>query len=302
MSTAQWPRGLITALVTPLSDDRIDTYALGVLLDRQIEAGVAGVLVCGGTGEFAALNQDERHQLATEAASHLAGRLPLIVQTGALATRDMLALSIHAQEIGAAGILVASPFAETLSWRDRMHYYEQLATSVDLPIMIYNTQLGGYLSLAQIEELASLPNVSAIKDSSYDATFLGDLLVWSAEVGFSVYVGGDSLLAFGVANGAHGGLMGTGNVIPEELCTVIRLCQEGALGQDLWQHMRVFLRFMETTPNYVAACKLGLRLSGIDVGDVRAPYQKPTSADSDLLAEQLRAIRGVFAGVVGAVS
>jgi 4-hydroxy-tetrahydrodipicolinate synthase len=301
MTTAPWPTGLITALVTPFSNDQLDMNALGMLLERQIEAGVGGVLVCGGTGEFGALSQGERHELADEAARVLAGRLPFFVQTGALATRDVLALSLHAQHIGAAGILVASPFGEPLSWRERMHFYEQVATTVDLPIMIYNTQLGGFLSLAQIEQIASLPNVGAIKNSSYDATLMGDLLAWSAETGFRAYVGGDSLLAFGAANGAHGALLGTGNVIPDELLTVIHLCQKGMLSQDLWQQMHTFLRFMEKTSNYVAACKVGVQLSGLEVGDVRAPYLMPPADERNTIAQHLRALKEAFADTASTV-
>jgi 4-hydroxy-tetrahydrodipicolinate synthase len=301
MSTAQWPTGLITALVTPLSDDRLDMNTLDMLLERQIEAGVGGVLVCGGTGEFGALSQGERHELADEAARVLAGRLPFFVQTGALATRDALSLGLHAKQVGAAGILVASPFGEPLSWRERMHFYEQVTATVDLPIMIYNTQLGGFLSLAQIQQIASLPNVGAIKNSSYDATLMGDLLAWSAETGFRVYVGADSLLAFGTANGAHGALLGTGNVIPDELLAVIRLCQQGALSQRLWQQMYAFLRFMEKTSNYVAACKHGVKLSGLDVGDVRTPYLMPFADECDAIAQHLQALREAFADTVSAV-
>lgn len=301
MSAAQWPTGLITALVTPFSNDQLDIEALGMLLERQIEAGVGGVLVCGGTGEFGALTLSERRELADETARVLAGRLPFFVQTGALATRDALALSLHAEQIGAAGILVASPFGEPLSWRERMHFYEQAATTVDLPIMIYNTQLGGFLSLAQIEQVASLPNVGAIKNSSYDATLLGDLLAWSAESGFHAYVGADSLLAFGAANGAHGALLGTGNVIPDELQTVIQLCQNGTPSQSLWRQMHAFLRFMEKTSNYVAACKFGVRLSGLDVGDVRVPYLMPPADECDAIARHLQALKEAFADTASSV-
>jgi 4-hydroxy-tetrahydrodipicolinate synthase len=300
MTAAQWPTGLITALVTPFSNDQLDMKALGVLLERQIEAGVGGVLVCGGTGEFGALTQEERRELAGETARVLAGRLPFFVQTGALATRDVLALSLHAEQIGATGILVASPFGEPLSWRERMHFYEQVATTVDLPIMIYNTQLGGFLSMAQIEQIASLPNVGAIKNSSYDATLLGDLLAWSEETGFHAYVGADSLLALGAANGAHGALLGTGNVIPDELVSVIQLCQRGALSQHLWKQMHAFLRFMEKTSNYVAACKVGVKVCGLDVGDVRAPYLMPPADERDAIAHQLQAVKEALAGTAAA--
>jgi dihydrodipicolinate synthase/N-acetylneuraminate lyase len=298
MSTANWPEGPLTALVTPLKDhDVLDIRALHLLLERQIEAGVSGVVIGGGTGEFGALSCDERHQLAHETAQFLDTRLPFIVQTGALATRDVLALSLDAQKLGATGILVASPFGEPINWRERMNFYQQV-DALGVPIMIYNTPPAGLLSLTQIHQLASLPNVNAIKDSSGDITSLGDLLAWSVGFDFRVYVGFDSLLAFAAASGAHGTVLGTGNLVPSEIAEIFRLYRQGRTDGDseaLWQEMRRFLRFMEESPNYVGLCKHGLKIEGLDVGDVRAPYLMPLADEQDALAERLQAVKQVFA-------
>jgi dihydrodipicolinate synthase/N-acetylneuraminate lyase len=297
MSTANWPAGPLTALVTPLRDDAPDIPALQQLLDRQIEAGVGGVVTGGGTGEYGALSVDERRQIARETAQFLNGRLPFIVQTGALATRDVLALSTHAKELGATGILVASPFGEPINWRERLNFYRQV-DALGIPIMIYNTPPAGLLSLDQIQQIASLRNASAIKDSSGDVTMLGDLLAWSAGRDFQVYVGFDSLLTGAAASGAHGTVFGTGNLVPNEIAEIFRLYQQGKIGSDseiLWQELRRFLRFMEESQNYVGLLKHGLRIDGLDVGDVRAPYLMPLAAEQAELADRLKAVKQAFA-------
>ena len=93
MSRQDWPTGLVTALVTPMTGDGINPTATQRLIERQVQAGVGGVLVAGGTGEHGALSFDERAQLTRAVAEALDGRLPFIVQTGALATRDAVRLS-----------------------------------------------------------------------------------------------------------------------------------------------------------------------------------------------------------------
>lgn len=297
MTSSPWPPGLLTALVTPLQDDAINVQALEALIDRQIRAGVAGLVFGGGTGEFGALLLDERRELAREAIRIVNGRVAVIVQTGALATRDVIALSQDAQEAGATGLLVASPFGEPINWRERLRFYEQVDASVSLPIMIYNTPPSGILTLAQIQKLAELSNISAIKDSSGSAELMGDLLAWAATSGLSVYVGMDSLLYQAVGSGARGGIFGAASVIPEVLAQMIGDLQasgstKGSLGR--WHHLRPLLRFMERSPNYIALCKAGCSLEGIDVGEARAPYLMPTSEEVAELEMRVKKVRQAF--------
>lgn len=297
MSASSWPPGLITPLVTPLRDDALDIDALASLIEHQIDAGAAGVVVGGGSGEFGALSVGERRTLAGEVAAVLEGRLPFVVQTGALATKDAVALSVHAEEVGAAGTLLASPFGEPINWRERQRFYEELDAASSLPIMIYNTPPAGLLSMSEVEALAALPHVTAIKDSSGDVTFLGDLLTWSAENDFAVYVGFDSLVSYGAAHGARGTVLGVANVIPAEIVEVLQLSTLGEISEELrlvWEPLRAFLRFMEDSSNYVALCKYGLGRDGLDVGGVRAPYLMPFTDERQAFVVRLDAVRRAF--------
>jgi 4-hydroxy-tetrahydrodipicolinate synthase len=293
MSRHDWPTGLVTALVSPMKGDGIDAAATQQLIERQVLAGVGGVLVAGGTGEHGALSFDERHQLTRVVAEALDGRLPFIVQGGALATRDAVKLSRDAEEIGAAGVLLPAPFGETVNWREKKAFYEEVNGSISLPIMLYNTATAGLMTLAQIEELAELSNVSAIKHSSNDATLLGDLVAWSASADFAVYTGWDDQLAPAVLAGARGALLGAGNVVPELIVEVLNLCYRRQLDKEfdaLWGRLRPFLRFIGESENYVSVVKLAVRLRGLDVGDVRPPYLMPQENEREALAAVLRTL------------
>jgi 4-hydroxy-tetrahydrodipicolinate synthase len=291
MSRSHWPTGLVTALVTPMKDDELFPDGVHQVIELQVRAGAKGVLVAGGTGEHGALSFAERTKLARVAVEAVGGRLPLIVQTGALTTRDAVRLSQDAQEVGAAGLLVPAPYGEAVNWREKVAYYEEVNDSVSVPIMLYNTHTAGLMGMEQIAELAELSNVSAIKHSSGDGTLLGDILAWSRSNDFAVYTGWDDLCAPAALAGAHGALLGAGNVVPELTVEVLRLCAKGQLGPELdaaFGRLRPFLRFIGNSENYVSVVKLGAQLRGLDVGDVRPPYLMPQEDERAELAELLR--------------
>lgn len=295
MSRNSWPTGLVTALVSPLEGEGINVAATKDLVERQVQAGVSGVLVAGGTGEHGALTFDERAQLVRVVAETLDGRVPFIVQTGALATRDAVRLTQDAHEIGAAGVLLPAPFGEAVNWREKRAFYEEIDDAASLPIMLYNTRTAGLMSVEQVAELAQLENVSAIKDSSGDATLFGDLVAWSAAADFAVYTGWDDQLAPAILGGAHGAVLGAGNVLPELIVQVMDLCDRRQLDDEFdaaWGKLRRFLRFIGQSENYVSVVKLAVRLRGIDVGEVRRPYLMPTADEHDALLEVLRDLEG----------
>lgn len=293
-----WPNGLLTALVTPLADDTPNLDVVTALIDHQIANGISGFIVGGGTGEYGVLSLDERKELAVAAIAAAEGRVPVVVQTGTLSTRDAVELSRHAQESGADAIMVASPFGEAINWHERFHFYEVLTAAVSLPVMIYNTPPSGLLTLDQIKELATLPNICAVKDSSGMPELMGDLVEFAEGTDFGVYVGLDSLLYDAVRAGARGAVFGAANLIPGPLSAVaasLRADGPTAENDALWRHIRPFLRFVEVSPNYVALCKAGLALQGFDVGPAREPYLMPEEAEVKELAERLQVLERAFA-------
>lgn len=297
MTTSPWPTGVLTALVTPLKDDEVNVEVLAELVERQIAAGIGGLVVGGGTGEYGALTLEERKVLAVESLAAAAGRIPVIIQTGALTTRDAVALSRHAERAGADAIMVASPFGEAINWNERLQFYRVLTAAVELPVVVYNTPPSGLLTLDQIKELARLPHIRAVKDSSGSPELMGDLVDWADGTDFGVYVGLDSLLYDAVRTGATGAIFGAANLIPGPLSAVASsLRTEGPTAANalLWREIRRFLRFVEVSPNYVAICKAGLALQGLRVGPVREPYLMPEDSEIEELGERLEVVTRAF--------
>ena len=298
MTSSPWPAGILTAVVTPFTDDEVDIGIVGALVEQQISGGVSGLVVGGGTGEFYTLTMAERQLLAAETVRAVSGRIPVVVQTGALSTRDAVTLSRHAEAVGASALLVASPFGDPISWTERLRFYEVLSGAVAIPVMIYNTPPAGFLSFPQIRELAELPNITAVKDSSGNAELMGDLCAWAGPE-FGVYVGADALLYEAISGGARGAVFGAANLIPQPLSAVAKSLREnGATPEShaLWhQHLRPFLRFLERSSNYMGMCKAGLAILGLPVGDVRTPFLMPERDEVDELARRLDAVAAAFA-------
>lgn len=293
-----WPNGLLTALVTPLADDKPNLDVVTALIDHQIASGISGFVIGGGTGEYGVLSLDERKDLAVGAIAAAKGRVPVVIQTGTLSTRDAVELSVHAQDSGADAVMVASPFGEAINWRERFHFYEVLTAAVSLPVMIYNTPPSGLLTFEQIVELSQLPNICAVKDSSGTPELMGDLVEFADGTDFGVYVGLDSLLYDAVRTGARGAVFGAANLIPGPLAAVAAsLVADGPTPENdaLWRHIRPFLRFVEVSQNYVALCKAGLAVQGFDVGPAREPYLMPEEAEVKELADRLAVLERAFA-------
>ena len=164
--------------------------------------------------------------------------------------------------------------------------------------MVYNTPPSGLLTFDQIVELATLPNICAVKDSSGTPELMGDLVEWADGTEFGVYVGLDSLLYDAVRTGARGAVFGAANLIPGPLSAVaasLRADGPTPANDALWRHIRPFLRFVEVSPNYVALCKAGLSLQGFDVGPAREPYLMPEEAEVKELGERLQVLERAFA-------
>src|SRR5919197_3788291 len=168
--------GVLPALITPFTEDgdAIDTDALAANVDRLIAGGVAGLVPGGSTGEFTTLSHAERRQLVEATLEAAAGRVPVVAGTGALSTRETVELSMHAEQAGAAAVMIVPPFYDALSWRELLAHYTAVADAIDIPIMYYNLPSASGVKLTAAQ-LAELP-VTCLKDTGGDAVAATELI------------------------------------------------------------------------------------------------------------------------------
>ena len=262
--------GVLPALTTPFTEDgdAIDAGALRALVERLIDAGVGGLVPGGSTGEFTTLTSTERRELIEISVEAAAGRVPVVAGTGALSTRETVELSIHAEQAGAAAVMIVPPFYEALSWRELHAHYTAVAGAISIPIMYYNLPgaTGVKLSAQQLRELP----VTSLKDTGGDAVAATELIQTD---GPTLLNGWDTLTFAALAAGVPAVVWGTASIIPEQCVELHRLLIDDIdlpAARELWSRIWPLCQFLESQ-SYSAAVKTACRLVGDTTGPVRAP-------------------------------
>ena len=278
-------RGVLPALITPFSEDggAVDAVALAANVERLIAAGVGGLVPGGSTGEFATLSNAERRQVAEVAIEAAAGRVPVVVGTGALSTRETVELSVHAERAGAAAVMVVPPFYDAPKWHELLAHYNAVADAISIPIMYYNLPGATGVRLTA-EQLRELP-ISSLKDTGGDAVAATELIQTD---GPTLLNGYDTLTFAALAAGVEAIVWGAASILPEQCVELHRLLIDDIdlpAARELWARLWPLCQFLESQ-SYAAAVKTGCRLIGDSTGPVRAPLLEL----DDAATEQLRTL------------
>jgi len=281
-----WLKGVFPALVTPFmkQTEEVDEEAYRRLI-RFCLPHVDGLVTSGTTGEFPYLTREEQRRLVVIGVEEAGGR-PVIAGCGASSTQEALTLTRDAQEAGAAAALIVTPFFLHPSDKGVYQHFYDIATSVDLPILLYNIPqvMDRYLPRTVVEDLADLPNVVGLKDSSGNLTYTMELLEYAGDR-IDFFVGHDEVVLPALAGGVSGVILASAQVYPEVWQEVIRLTGEGklaearALQRSVQKLSRIFCRH-----GGGVAVKAALKLMGWDMG----PPRKPLKAVGGALIHETR--------------
>lgn len=283
-------KGVITALITPLRDGKVDEPAFERLLERQIAAGVQGVVPMGTTGESATLHLDE-HKAVVEACVRIAaGRVRVIAGAGASATDKAIELVRHAKTVGADGALVVTPYYNRPSQEGLALHFEAIAEAVQLPILLYNVpgRTGVDLANETVARLAGHPNIVGVKDATGD---LGRPSWMRAHIDgpFDLISGDDASFLGYAAHGGHGVISVTSNVAPEGMVALYDAIVAGDLeSARLWQDRLIGLHkglFLDNSPS---PAKYALSRLQLCSQEVRLPLAPTSDAVKPLIDRAMR--------------
>ncbi|MST56208.1 4-hydroxy-tetrahydrodipicolinate synthase [Pyramidobacter sp. SM-530-WT-4B] len=226
-------RGTGTALITPFRNGAVDFDALGELLDFQVENGVDALIVLGTTGEAATLTPAERDEVISFALRAVDGRIPVIIGTGTNNTATTVDLSRRAEELGADGVLVVTPFYNKPNQEGLYRHFRTVAESVRIPVILYNVpgRTGVNLLPETTLRLAQIENIVGVKEASGDQ-YQCDSLLRSLQVvrsDFRVWSGNDDQAFHLVCSGGDGVISVLSNVLPAQTAAMIG----AALGGDV---------------------------------------------------------------------
>ncbi len=262
--------GVLPALITPFTEDggAIDAQALAANVARLVDAGVGGLVPGGSTGEFTTLSGAERRQLIEVTVEAAAGRVPVVAGTGALSTGETVELSVHAEQAGAAAVMVGPPFYDPLPWRELLAHYTAVADAIDIPIMYYNLPSATGVTLTA-EQLRALP-ITSLKDTGGDATAATELIQTD---GPTLLNGWDTLTFAALAAGARAVVWGVASIVPEPCVLLHRLLINEIdlpAARELWARLWPLCQFLEAH-SYPSGVKTACGLVGDRTGPVRAP-------------------------------
>ena len=272
--------GACTALVTPFHEGKINYAILEELLHRQIEAGIEAVVMAGTTGEAPTLSDTEKLELFRFAKSVCRGQCKVIAGTGSNSTAHTIALSRAAEDAGADGLLIVTPYYNKATPDGLTAHYIAAASAVEIPVILYNVpgRTGMDIPLAVYERLAKVPNIVGVKEASTDVSKITKLRNLCPDL--TIWTGCDELTVPVMALGGAGVISVVSNILPEETQAMARAALAGDFdtAADLQCKLQplIDLLFCEVSPVPVKAV---LELLGLNCGPCRMPLGRLSEAN-----------------------
>lgn len=216
--------GVATALYTPFNpiNKSVDYGAFSRLINRQLSANVNALVVLGTTGEAATITEEERREIIKFCVKEVNGRIPLIVGSGSNCTANAVKFSREAEESGADGLLVVTPYYNKCNDDGLYAHYSAVAKSTSLPIIVYNvpTRTGFNVKPIVYRKLAEIDNVVAIKEANCCDEQLNGVLDNVKDI-LAVYCGSDDKLIDVLRRGGKGTISVASNIIPSKIVDYI---------------------------------------------------------------------------------
>ena len=273
---AKLVKGIIAAMVTSMHDDEsLNMEEIKNQVNRQIAAGVDGVFCLGTNGEAYILSEDEKLRIIETVVKTADGRVPVYAGTGMPGTADTIRLSKKAKELGADVLSVISPYFAAISQDEIYNHYAELASAVDLPIVMYNmpARTGNNIAPDTVARLSKVDGIVGVKDSSGNFDNMKQYIELTDPETFSVLSGNDALILWNLLAGGSGGITAVANIYPEVMVSIYQYFQKGDLeaakkAQDSIRPIRNCFKF--GNPNTVT--KTAARIAGNPVGPCRRPF------------------------------
>ncbi len=281
-------RGTATALITPFTeDDKVDVKALCEIVERQIASGVDALVALGTTGEPATLTEEEKKQVVEVCIKQTHGRVPVIVGAGSNSTRHAIETCRMAQNLGADGLLVVTPYYNKCTQEGLVEHYGAIADSTSLPIICYNvsSRTGVNMFPETFARIAKQKNVIGIKEASGNMEQIEKCLALCPD---KVISGDDALTLPIMAMGGLGVISVASNVCPKYVSDMTHYALDGE-----WERARkmqlallplISALFCEVNPIPV---KKAMELKGYCTSKLRLPLTDIMQSNAEKLAKIL---------------
>lgn len=285
--------GVATALITPMNEDgSVNLSKIDEIVEEQIEGGVAAIVSCGTTGEGSTLSRDEHVEVMRHTIKAVNHRIPVIAGTGSNDTAFAVELSKEAEEMGADGLLLVSPYYNKASQKGLVEHYTYIADRVNIPIILYNvpSRTGTNIACETYKVLSAHKNIVAVKEANGDISSVAHTVSLCGD-NLDIYSGNDDQVIPMISLGGKGVISVFSNFAPKTMSEITGLALEGkfkeatALQSKYLELMNSM--FIDVNPIPV---KEAMNLLGYNVGPCRLPLCSTTP-------EKLEKIKAALKGV-----
>jgi 4-hydroxy-tetrahydrodipicolinate synthase len=289
--------GSFVALVTPFNQrDQVDYGKIEELVEYHIANGTAGIVPCGTTGEASTLSHEEHRKIIDVVVRSASGRIPVLAGTGSNCTKEAIALTKHACDVGADGVLIVTPYYNRPTQEGIYRHYEVISQAVPgCPIVLYSIQgrTGVNIEPKTVQRLSRIPNIIGIKEASGNLNQMSSIL-HITEGSFQLTSGDDALTLPVLSIGGVGVISVLANIMPRQVVRMIQLYNDGRNIEAgvLHRHLMGITSslFIETNPVPV---KTAMAMLGRISGRVRLPLCH-MSPESDILLSAEMKLAGLL--------
>ena len=283
--------GAFTALITPFKNGAVDEDAFVKLVEWQIEQGIHGLVPVGTTGESPTLSHEEHDRVIELCVKTAAGRVPVIAGAGSNSTSEAVRLAKHAEEVGADGVLIVSPYYNKPTQAGLFAHFNAVAEAVSVPVIVYDIPGRSIVRVDDdtMAELATIKNIAGVKDAVGDAARPTRLLNLIGE-DFAQLSGEDATCLPYLAAGGHGCISVVSNIAPALCAQMHEAFAKGDIARAMEINRQIMPlhdgMFTEASPGPV---KYAASLLGICEPDTRLPLVEISSASKQVVEEALKA-------------
>ena len=282
--------GAAVAIITPFNEDgSVNFESFGKIIEDQIAGSTDAIVVCGTTGESAAMPDEEHLSVIDYCVKKVAGRVPVIAGTGSNDTKHCIELSKNAEALGVDALLLVTPYYNKTTQKGLIKHYTMVANAVKLPIILYNvpSRTGLNILPETLKELSKVENIVAVKEASGNISQVAKIAQLCGD-DMTIYSGNDDQIVPLLSLGGKGVISVLSNVAPKQTHDMVASYLEGDIATALKLQLEaielVDALFIEVNPIPV---KTAMNMMGYDTGDLRMPLCEMSESNKEVLRKAM---------------
>lgn len=285
-------KGAGVAIVTPMKDNLEVNYdKLDEILEEQIAGKTDSIVICGTTGESATLSEEEHLEAIRFTIERVNHRIPVVAGTGSNCTQTAIQMSKEAEEAGADGVLLVTPYYNKATQNGLIAHYTAIANEIKIPAILYNvpSRTGCALQPKTIAHLVkNVENIVGVKEASGDISHVADIM-YACDGAIDLYSGNDDQIVPLMSLGGKGVISVLSNVAPQAAHDICQLYLDGKVKESLELQLKalplIHALFSEVNPIPV---KKAVELMGLCGGTVRAPLTELEPEHTEILKREMQ--------------